>query len=74
MIDAIKKVKEVYKKTLRGVSFNQSHIIGHRQKNKAQGGNGIVLVPIKIPDSIESARGAKGCLMILISSSLSVKY
>ena len=66
--DAIKKLKEVYKNTLSGLSFNHRYIKGHRQKNKAHGGNGIVLVPTKIPVSIERVSGVKGFLSKLISS------
>lgn len=61
-------MRAVHQKTFLGVSLSQTHIRGHKQKNKAQGGKGIVLVPIKIPDNIDKDTGDMGnCIKLIIT-------
>jgi hypothetical protein len=66
MSEEIKNVRPVHQKTFLGVSFSQTHIKGHKQKNRAHGGKGIVLVPIKIPDNIDKETGDMGNLIKFI--------
>jgi len=57
MHDAIAKLRLVYQKIFFGLSVIQIYTSGDKQKNSAHGGNGIVLVPIRIPVKIERASG-----------------
>ena len=63
---AIKKESEEYKNTFNGFSVKQIWSSGAKQKNKAHGGNGIVLVPNKNPDNIDKSAGVEIFFKIVI--------